>query len=81
MYFRSVCLNKFIDLMKPDMIKNKIYDYYDFYDVRISEINIIQEYTIFVDCDSNIYNITITKYSCDKKIDTFEVVTFNKLNK
>ena len=71
----------FIDLMKPDMIKNKIYDYYDFYDVRISEINIIQEYTIFVDCDSNIYNITITKYSCDKKIDTFEVVTFNKLNK
>jgi hypothetical protein len=71
----------FIDLMDPYIIESKIYDYYDFYDVRTSEINIIQEYTIFVDCDSNIYNIIITKYSCDKKIDTFEVVSFNKLNK
>lgn len=71
----------FIDLMEPKIIESKIYDYYDFYDVRTSEINIIQEYTIFVDCDSNIYNITITKYSCDKKIDTFEVVSFNNSNK
>jgi hypothetical protein len=70
----------FIDLMDDDIIESRIYDYYDFYDVRKCDINIIQEYTIFVDCDLNVYNVTITKYSCQKKIDTFEVVHFSKFN-
>jgi hypothetical protein len=70
----------FIDLMDDDVIESRIYDYYDFYDVRKCEINIIQEYTVFVDCNSYVYNLTITKYSCQKKIDTFEIVHFSKFN-
>lgn len=70
----------FIDITDSDTTQSRIYDYYDFYDVTKNEITIIQDYTVFIDCNSNVYNATITKYSCEKKIDTFEVVHFSKFN-
>ena len=60
-----------------DNPEEKIYDYYDFYDIRQNELNIIQEYSIFIDCESNVFDITRTKYSSHKKIDSFEVIYFN----
>jgi hypothetical protein len=66
------------DLVDCEIAESRIYDYYDFYDIRNNEIDISQEYTIFVDCDSNTFNITITKYSSIKKIDTFEVIYFSR---
>jgi len=66
------------DLVDCEIAESRIYDYYDFYDIRNNEIDISQEYTIFVVCDSNTFNITITKYSSIKKIDTFEVIYFSR---
>lgn len=70
----------FIELIDHKIAENRIYDYYDFYDIIENEIDISQEYTIFIDCDSNIFNITITKYSSVslKMIDTFEVIHFSR---
>lgn len=70
----------FIEITNNDEIELKIYDYYDFYDVLKDEINIIQEYTVFADCNSEIYNVTITKYSCNKNIDKFQVFHFSKID-
>ena len=71
----------FIELMDNDTIENRIYDYYDFYDIRKSEITIVQDYSVFIDFQFNVYNITTTKYSSEKKLDTFEVVHFSKLGR
>lgn len=68
----------FIELVDCEIAENRIYDYYDFYDIRKNEIDISQEYTVFIDCDSNTFNITTTKYSSTKKIDTFEVIHFSR---
>lgn len=68
----------FIELIDCEIAENRIYDYFDFYDIRKNEIDINQEYTIFIDCNSNVFNTTITKYSSNKKIDTFEVIHFYK---
>jgi len=70
--------NLFIDLILPEVAERRIYDYYDFYDVTKSEIDITQEYTIFIDCESKGFNVTITKYSSKKPIDTFEVIHFSR---
>lgn len=68
----------FIELVDCEIAENRIYDYYDFYDIRKNEIDISQEYAVFIDCDSNTFNITTTKYSSTKKIDTFEVIHFSR---
>lgn len=68
----------FIELVDCEIAENRIYDYYDFYDIRKNEIDISQEYTVLIDCDSNTFNITTTKYSSIKKIDTFEVIHFSR---
>lgn len=68
----------FIELMDCEIVEGKIYDYYDFYDVKKNDIDISQEYTSFIDFESNIFNVTTTKYSSNKKIDTFEVIHFSK---
>lgn len=68
----------FIELVDCEIAENRIYDYYDFYDIRKNEIDISQEYTVLIDCDSNTFNITTTKYSSTKKIDTFEVIHFSR---
>ena len=70
--------NLFIDLILPEVAELRIYDYYDFYDVTKTEIDITQEYTIFIDCESKGFNVTITKYSSKKPIDTFEVIHFSR---
>lgn len=70
--------NSFVDLILPEVAERRIYDYYDFYDVTKSEIDISQEYTIFIDCESKGFNVTITKYSSKKQIDTFEVIHFSR---
>ena len=66
------------DPVDCEIAENRIYDYYDFYDIRKNEIDISQEYTVLIDCDSNTFNITTTKYSSTKKIDTFEVIHFSR---
>lgn len=68
----------FIELVDCEIAESRIYDYYDFYDVIKNDIDISQEYTVFIDCDSNTFNITTTKYSSVKKIDTFEVIHFSR---
>lgn len=69
----------FIELaVSNDEIEEKIYDYYEFYDLKKSEIDISQEYSVFIDCDLNIFNITTTKFSSNKNIDTFHIVHFSK---
>jgi hypothetical protein len=68
----------FIELMNCEIVEGKIYDYYDFYYIEKNDIDISQEYTIFIDCESNIFNVTITKYYSNKKIDTFEVIHFSR---
>jgi hypothetical protein len=68
----------FIELLDCETAESRIYDYYDFYDIRKNEIDISQEYTVLIDCDSNTFNITTTKYSSTKKIDTFEVIHFSR---
>lgn len=70
--------NSFVDLILPEVAERRIYDYYDFYDVTKSEIDISQEYTIFIDCESKGFNVTITKYSSKKQIDMFEVIHFSR---
>ena len=65
-----------MDLILPEVAVRRIYDYYEFYDVTKSEIDISQEYTIFIDCESKGFNVTVTKYSCKKPIDKFEVIHF-----
>jgi hypothetical protein len=67
------------DLVDCKTAESRIYDYYDFYDIKKNEINITQEYTIFIDCYSNVFNVTITTYSSEPKvIDTFEVMHFSR---
>lgn len=66
------------DPVDCEIAECRIYDYYDFYDIRKNEIDISQEYTVLIDCDSNTFNITTTKYSSTKKIDTFEVIHFSR---
>jgi hypothetical protein len=69
----------FIELIDCKTAESRIYDYYDFYDIKKNEINITQEYTIFIDCYSNVFNVTITTYSSEPKvIDTFEVMHFSR---
>lgn len=68
----------FIELVDCETAEGRIYDYYDFYDIVKNEIDISQEYTVFIDCNSNTFNITTTKYSSVKKLDTFEVIHFSR---
>jgi hypothetical protein len=68
----------FIELVDCEIAESRIYDYYDFYDIKNNDIDITQEYTVFIDCYSNTFNITTTKYSSIKKIDTFEVIYFSR---
>jgi hypothetical protein len=69
----------FIELMDCQIVEDKIYDYYDFYDVNKNDIDISQEYTVFIDCNSNVFNVTTTKYLSNKKLDTFEILHFKEI--
>lgn len=81
-YLFHIRLNMNISVLKDpvdcEIAESRIYDYYDFYDIKNNDIDITQEYTVFIDFYSNIFNITTTKYSSIKKIDTFEVIYFSR---
>lgn len=68
----------FIELTNDKDCEEKIYDYYGFYDIEKNKIDISQEYSVFIDCDTKIFNVTTTKFSSNKKIDSFEVVHFER---
>lgn len=68
----------FIESTNKENCEEKIYDYYGFYDVEKNKIDISQEYSVFIDCESKVFNITTTKFSSNKKIDSFEVVHFER---
>ena len=72
----------FVELTTLKISEERIYDYYNFYDISQDEIDIVQEYSVFIDCSSNVYNITTTKYSSakNKNIDSFEIVHFSEEN-
>jgi tRNA G10 N-methylase Trm11 len=69
----------FIESIDCEIAEGRIYDYYDFYDIVKNDIDISQEYTTLIDYNSmGMFNVTITKYSTKKKIDTFEVIHFSR---
>lgn len=68
----------FIESTNKENCEEKIYDYYGFYDVEKNKIDISQEYSVFIDCEMKVFNITTTKFSSNKNIDSFEVVHFER---
>lgn len=68
----------FIELATDENCEDRIYEYYNFYDIEKNEIEISQEYCIFTDCNGNLFNITSTKFATNKNIDSFNIVHFKK---
>jgi hypothetical protein len=78
--FISHPIEKEYFFMGMNVSEEKIYDYYDFYDIEKNEIEIVQDYSVFIDCDLELFNITTTRYFVNSRIDSFDIVHFRKEN-
>lgn len=66
----------FIELISNVEAENKIYEYYEFYDINRDSVIVSYDNSQFIDCECKLFNSTTTEYYSKSDLDSFRIVHF-----